>query len=245
MATATLIRRYPSEETFVLPGKDGWFGGLRGSGPMLVFETRIPRNSKFRGELWRIVRGKTRRIHSSPFKLTVLAVDQKRVVALRSDGVVELVNGNGRGLVRFAVRGRIRGAGLVGSRAVFVTGNTFDVHELHTGRRVARWPLGGASARRRFAGVAGEIAAYTERRTIHFLRLTDGRRGTIKISGTGTVDAALTSGGLFYSILRTRAPISGPRGVPARERAPAAAPLSRRGPTSRPPGYRAQETGPH
>jgi hypothetical protein len=73
------------------------------------------------------------------------------------------------------------------------------VYGLQTKRLERSWPLAGQAGARKLAGIGGGFAAYTEARTIKLVRLADGHRRAITVAGTGTLQAALTSGGLFYA----------------------------------------------
>jgi Tol biopolymer transport system component len=185
-------------------------GDLRGGDTALVFDTwnvhgtrcesvDCFRARKVKGVLWRLQRSRARRIRSEPAGLTAMATDGQRVAALRSDGRLEILGANGRLLASLAIPGPVRGASLSRRHLVVLTNTQLLAYTIGTRKIERRWSLARTSAERKLAGVAGELVAYTEGRTIRLLRLTDGRRRTLQVEGVGQVRAALTSAGLFYA----------------------------------------------
>jgi hypothetical protein len=181
---------------------------LHGGGGALVFDTwqcaRSPKfpscnNKRLKGKLWRIAHGKAKLIRSEEKELKALAAGGGRVAVLRSDGRIALLDADGRVRGLIAVRGAVRGAALGNRDLVVESPARLLVYSLETGGLVRAWPLPGRSAPRNLAGTGGGFAAYTEGRVITLVRLMDGKRRTIAVPGTGAVEAALASAGLFYA----------------------------------------------
>jgi hypothetical protein len=185
-------------------------GDLRGGGGVLVFDTwnvrgkrceevGCFRDRKINGVLWRMHGDRATRIRSETVGLVTLATDGQRIAALRSDGKLEILRADGRLLGTVAVPGAARAAAIGNGQLVVLTPTRLLVYELRTRKLEHGWPLTGGPGTRTLAGVGGGLVAYTVPRTINVVRLIDGRRLAIPAGGTGTIKAALTSGGLFYA----------------------------------------------
>jgi Tol biopolymer transport system component len=185
-------------------------GDLRGGGGLLVFDTwnvhgkrceevGCFRERKIKGALWRMQGDRAKRIRSERVGLTALATDDQRIAALRTDGKLEILRADGRLLGTFAVPGPARAAAIGNGQLVVVTPTRLLVYELRTRKLEHGWPLTGGPGTRTLAGVGGGFAAYTEAGAIKLVRLIDGRHLAIRVGGTGAIQAALTSGGLFYA----------------------------------------------
>jgi Tol biopolymer transport system component len=186
-------------------------GDLRGGGGgVLVFDTWKVRGKrceevgcfrarKINGVLWRMQGDRAKRIRSEAVGLTALATNAQRIAALRSDGKLEILRADGRLLGTVAVLAPARAAAIGNGQLVVLTPTRLLVYELRTRKLEHGWPLTEGAGTRRLAGVGGGFAAYTEARTVKLVRLADGHRRAITVGGTGTVHAALTSGGLFYA----------------------------------------------
>jgi Tol biopolymer transport system component len=184
-------------------------GDLRGGGGLLIFDTwnvrgkrcedvTCYRRRKIRGALWRVQGGQAKRIRTEPVGLTALAANDPWIAALRSDRKLEILRADGRLVRMFPFRGTGRAA-IGNGQLVVVTRRRLLVYKLSTGSLEHRWPLRPEAATRTLAGVAGGFAALAQGRTIDVVRLNDGHRVAVAVGGTGAIQAALTSGGLFYA----------------------------------------------
>jgi Tol biopolymer transport system component len=207
-------------------------GFLLGSGPLIVFSTW---NTGCNGPatpcpdasgpqpLWRLplplVPGTCartgvelalpcRRIADGP--AAPLAVDASRMVVLRSDGSLALLDAEARQLRSLPfVPGAVHGAALAGSDLVVIVPHELRDYDAATGTLLHSWPLldvatAGVcgielwrcgSPRLRFEGAANGLAVYLLDDQIHLLRLRDGADVVV---GNGTA-AQVEDSGLFYA----------------------------------------------
>jgi hypothetical protein len=210
--TATITRRQATAAWSRSSGADDVVvgaGDLRGGNGVLVFDTwnvrdehcddvRCFRKQKARGALLRIYGDRAKQIRSETVGLTTLATDGRRIAALRSDGRFEILRADGRLLGTVDVPARARAAAIDGRRLVVLTRSQLLVYAVGTRTLQHAWPLGAEGATQ-LAGVGQGFAAYVARRSIRIVRLSDGARHAIAVPGKGAVQAALTSGGLFYA----------------------------------------------
>jgi Tol biopolymer transport system component len=142
--------------------------------------------------------------------LVPLAVDASRIVVLRSDGSLALLDADGRALLSLPfASGAALGAALAGSDLVVLVQGALRDYDAATGTLVHTWqlpdvPTAGVcgielwrcgSPRLRFEGAANGLAVYLLDGQIHVLRLRDGADVVV---GYGTA-AQLDDAGLFYA----------------------------------------------
>ena len=176
---------------------------------MLVFDTwqcapsqRQPTcagRQKLKGTLWRILGDRAKAIRSDTRGLTPLGTNGRKIAVLRGDGKVAILGSDGRAFGTTPVPGTIRGAALDGQQLVVLTPTRLYVYRLQSITLERSWALARTGAVRKLAGIGGGLAAYAQGRTIQLVRLSDGRRSAITVPGKGTVRAALTGAGLFYT----------------------------------------------
>jgi hypothetical protein len=221
LATATIARPQPRGVLTLATGGNvscmfgsscafAGAGDLRGGRGLLMFDTWNVRGKrceevgcfrarKINGALWRMHGDRGKRIRSETVGLTTLASDGQRIAALRGDGKLEILRTDGRLLGTVTVPGPARAAAIGNEQLVILTRNRLLVYELRNRKLKHGWRLAGAAGSRTLAGIGGGFAAYTEAGTVKLVRLADGHRSAITVAGTGTVQAALTSGGRFYA----------------------------------------------
>ena len=182
-------------------------GDLRAQGSLVVFDTWAQqggacavlgcfRENKTRGTLYRLVGYRALPIRHEQVGLTALAVDHGRIAVRRSDGPLELLNANGRLLHRIPFApGAAKEAALSGPHLVVAARSAMLVYSASSGRLLHHWRLPADSA---LAGTAGGIAASKSGRTIHLVRLSDGRTRRFTPPGLGPIHVRLTQTGLFY-----------------------------------------------
>ena len=95
---------------------------------------------------------------------------------------------------------------LTGSRAVVLAGGQLRVYDVRSGRRIASWPL--AKPPQELAGAAAGLVVFVHGRSVHVVRLRDGREAVFEAPahripganpGTKRVEADISPGGLYYS----------------------------------------------
>jgi hypothetical protein len=155
------------------------------------------RKDKILGTLWRVVGRRAVKIRSEHAGLTALDVDEGRVVVGRSDGPLEVVGADGSLLQSIRLRpGEVGAAALAGKQLVVETGSTLRVYGIGDGKLArTRRLLPGA----RLQNAQEGVAVYLAGRTIHLLRLSDGRDAIVRPPGQGPVQAKIGSAGIFYS----------------------------------------------
>jgi hypothetical protein len=95
---------------------------------------------------------------------------------------------------------------LTGSRAAVLAGGQLRVYDVRSGRRVASWPL--AKPPQELAGAAAGLVVFVRGRSVHVVRLRDGREAVFEVPahripganpGTKRVYAEISPSGLYYS----------------------------------------------
>ena len=185
-------------------------GNLYGHGGLLGFvSTWTDKNNRTtQATIWRLVGTHLVRVRTVQGPLTVLAADSHRIATRRNDGAVELLTVQGRPARSFPVglpeRQRYPGepgtrdgrVAFQGSELVVAKRGTLLVYNTSTGARTNTLPI---SARAVLEDVQQGIAVYVLGRSIHLLRLSDGRETVINPPGRGRVAAQIEAPGLFYS----------------------------------------------
>ncbi len=123
-----------------------------------------------------------------------LAVDAGRVLVRRRSGRLELLDVRARLLARFGQYRRDVRAALQGRDLVVAGTRKLVVYRASSGRIVRRLPLRGL-----LADLHDGIAVSVAGRTIHLVRLADGRTASIEVPGRGEVLAQIESPGLTYA----------------------------------------------
>jgi hypothetical protein len=102
---------------------------------------------------------------------------------------------------------------LTGARLCALVGGRLDVYDLRSGSRVTSWPL---SARPdELAGAAAGLVVFVHGRSVHVLRLRDGREAIVRVAPAQAVPeegptarpdvhADISRAGLFYAYNRAR-----------------------------------------
>ena len=95
---------------------------------------------------------------------------------------------------------------LTGSRAAVLAGGRLRVYDIASGRRLASWPL--AQPPQALAGAAAGLVVFVHGRSVHVVRLRDGREAALEVPaqripganpGTQRVYADVSPAGLYYS----------------------------------------------
>lgn len=146
--------------------------------------------------LWRLSEARLVKLARVANRSRLLAADAGRIAVLAPDGAIVLYSASGKALRTLPFkRGEVLDARLSGSQLVVQTRQSIQVFDAATGaleRTLALTP--GAKLK----DVEGRLAVYVRGRTIHVLRLSDGRDRAYA-SVTGLVDVELVRSGLFYA----------------------------------------------
>jgi hypothetical protein len=208
----------------------GFAGDLHGHGDLLVYDTWSacmpddPQNGtppcQPDGEpwgrttvkdlrLWRLDGAKRVPIRSGAGAFEATDADASRIAVVEPGGPVDVLAADGAVLRRLAfARGAALGARLGGSQLVVLTGTALEEYDAATGAALKTIPLAPA-ANRTLADFGDGIAVYVEGRTVHAVRIADGRSTTIALPGTGAVFAQLEPAGLFMAWTLARGPRPG------------------------------------
>lgn len=184
-------------------------GDVRGDGSLLAFDSwtglealcrREPcATDKRDGQLWTIRNGSDTAtlITTAPGELTVLSVDDERILVREGDAIVSVFSSSGTRTRSVTVPG-LRSAQFQGPDLTVLTTNGLQHYNAANGDLRKVWNIGDAAAAELLDVHAG-IALYLVGTTVHLLRLSDGRHRAIAAAGTGPVKAQLDDAGLFYS----------------------------------------------
>jgi WD40-like Beta Propeller Repeat len=147
--------------------------------------------------LWRLDGAKRTLVRSGDGAFEATDADAGRVAVVEPAGPVDVLAADGSIVHRFSFApGAGLGARLSGAELVVLTASALEVYDAATGAAVKTIPLASATDRT-LVDFDGGIAVYVEGRTIHAVRVADGRSTTISPRGTGAVFAQLEPAGLF------------------------------------------------
>jgi dipeptidyl aminopeptidase/acylaminoacyl peptidase len=192
---------------------------------LLVFNDRLhaPFGGPITPRLWRVEGRRKVLVARGADAGAPAAVGNGLIVVERDDGRISVLRRDGRLVERFAADKRpphdpVLGApspsaALTNGHVVVLRRGRLSVYEVARPavrpRRPRVWHVGRDA---RLAGAAQGVVAYVTGSNVHVLRLSDGRRATIRTASRARVRAALTSAGLFYAVHA--------RPVPARQQPP-------------------------
>jgi Tol biopolymer transport system component len=215
LTTATLEQPAPAYAGGLCPSYEPYYchrlplADVRGDGSLIAFDSwsgveavcdRPPCDTgKHDGELWTVRHGaeSATRIASSAGELTVLGVDDERILVREGDAIVSVFSGGGSRMRSVTVP-NLRGAKLQGPDLAALTSEGVQHYDASTGELRHNWPIASAAAAELVDLHAG-IALYLVGTTVHMLRLADGRQAAIAAPGPAPVRAQLDDSGLFYS----------------------------------------------
>jgi Tol biopolymer transport system component len=147
--------------------------------------------------LWRIRGSRRVLVRSGPGSVEPTDVDAGRILVLEVGGALAVFRPNGSLVHRLALpAGEALSAKLSGSQLVVLTATALQVYNAATGAPAGTFQLA-RSSRRTLADVDHGVAVYVEGRTVHALRLSDGRQTSFAAPGKGRVFAQLETAGLF------------------------------------------------
>jgi hypothetical protein len=228
LASGRPVQLFYGVDSYYADPKGGdLLGGLAGDARTTVFTTERtighglnPRLAEKR--LWRVDGLRRRAIARGRALGDPVAVDRGRILLQGGAPWAEIVDVRGRVLVRLPVPGpRKRPVDLMtprlaltGGRVAFLDKRRMRVYDIHSGRQLSASPV--PPGRTQLAGAAAGLVAYVRGRTVHVVRLRDGRETTLRVAAARStpgqrqlVHADLSAAGLFYSYNVPSAPYPG------------------------------------
>ena len=194
----TLPRPWPTYRPLGPPVGDGALVAFALWGTCSTRAGDCTPNRKHPGELYRIEGERLVRVATSPLAMTVISVDDGRILVDHENGEFDLLRPNGTLIRTFRLNAEVvRGVRLQGRDLVVLTTSSVEVTDAETGTFLRRWPLPAASAR--LDDVHGGVAVLVVGGEITLLRLTDGRTTVFETPTASNVNAQLEESGLFYS----------------------------------------------
>jgi hypothetical protein len=128
--------------------------------------------------------------------LAALAVDSGRIATQTPTGNVELLNATGQKLRTFPTKMKKDPvAALQGNRLVVQQGKSIVAYDTDTGKRILTRSIGMGVLQ----DVHGDVVVYIAGRRIHLLRLSDGKKTSIRPPGNSAVLAQIEGAGLYYA----------------------------------------------
>jgi hypothetical protein len=176
----------------------GWIGALVGDLDLLAVNTwqtdDIGRVTS--AALRRIEKDSLTTISSGLQSYRAASADAGRIAVARQDGTVALYSGTGR-LLRAVVPSSVKEVALQGGDvAVLTKTHTVEVYSAATGKRRATWPVKAGAAQ---LDLTAGRAVYAVGRTVHVLRLADGKGVTLPPAARAIEDLEIESPGIVYS----------------------------------------------
>jgi hypothetical protein len=180
----------------VLTGR--WLGGLVGDGDLLAFNAwrTDEEGNVVAATLRRVGRPRLKTLSSGLQAYRAAAADRGRIAVARGDGTVALYAGAGR-LLRAIVPSSVREVALQGGDLVVLTrSRTIEVYSAATGKRRATWPVKAAAAQ---LDIASGQAVYAVWRTVHLLRLADGKDVQLTVARRAVEGLEIEAPGIAYA----------------------------------------------
>jgi hypothetical protein len=184
-------------------GKIGLVGNVHAAGSLILFNswTWLGGDKPPLIKLWKISGQRSTVIatgeHTAP---AASAVDSGRIALVQTEGLVIVLDPDGRETDRFSVSTPFpRGALLERDRLFVLGADAIDSYDMrtHTKLQTRRLQLG-ISGYARLVGVHDDVLVYVAGIAIHMVRLSTGRDVLLKIGRqAGATVAALTARGLF------------------------------------------------
>ena len=215
LTTASLDQPAPVFADGLCPSWDLYYcdrlpiGDVRGDGTLIAFDSwtgieavcdRQPcATDKHDGQLWTIRNGAAAatQIASAAGELTVLAVDNERILVREGNTIVSVFSSVGTRTHSLTVP-NLRGAHLQGPDLAVLTSGGLQHYDATTGDLRHTWNISDAAAAELVDLHAG-VALYLVGTTVHLVRLSDGQHSAIPAAGAAPVHAQLDDAGLFYS----------------------------------------------
>jgi hypothetical protein len=176
----------------------GWIGGLVGDGDLLAADTWTT------GAAGEVTAAALRRIRGA--KLTAIATglpvvqsssaDGGRIAVARLDGTIALYSNFGA-VQRTIVPSSVKEVALQGGDlAVLTQSSTLEIYSASSGYRRATWPVPAVAER---LDLSGGIAVYAVNRTVHVLRIADGKEIELPPAPRAIAGLEIEAPGIVYA----------------------------------------------
>jgi hypothetical protein len=175
-----------------------WIGGLVGDGDLLAVNTWTTGSAgEITAATLRRISGVGRTVIAAGLPvIRAASADDGQIAVSRIDGTVALYSSSGA-LQRTVVPTSVKEAALQGrDLAVLTKANTIEVYSTATGFRRATWPARPGAAR---LDLASGIAVYAVYRTVHLLRLADGKDVALSPAPRAIVGLEIEAPGIAYA----------------------------------------------
>jgi hypothetical protein len=176
----------------------GWLGGLVGDGDLLAFsDWRTDGAGNIVGAtLRRAGAARPNTLSAGLQAYRAAAADRGRIAVAREDGTVALYSRAGR-LLRSIVPTSLKEVALQGGDLVVLTmSRTVEVYSASTGQRRATWPVKAPAAH---LDIAAGRAVYAVWRTVHLLRLADGKDVALPAARRAVAGLEIEAPGIVYA----------------------------------------------
>jgi hypothetical protein len=176
----------------------GWIGALVGDRDVLAVNTwkTDATGGVTTAALRRIGNGSLTTISSGLQSYRVASADAGRIAVVRQDGTVALYSRTGT-LLRAIVPSSLKEVALQGGDlAVLTKTRTVEVYSAATGKRRATWPVKPGAAR---LDLAAGRAVYAVWRTVHLLRLADGKDVALPAASRAIEGLEIETPGIVYA----------------------------------------------
>jgi hypothetical protein len=176
----------------------GWIGGLVGDGDLLAVDTwRTDQSGAVASAaLRRIGQARLTALATGLPVIRAASADGGRIAVARTDGTVALYAGNGA-VLRTIVPTSIKEVALEGGDlAVLSKTGTVEVYSASTGYRRATWPVAAGAAR---LDLAVGVAVYAVDRTVHLVRLADGKEISLPPAPRAIAGLEIEGPGIAYA----------------------------------------------
>jgi hypothetical protein len=194
----TLPRRWAANRPLGAPVGDGSVIAFGLWGTCSFGLGQCTSNRKHPGELFRLDGERLVRVATSPLAMTVVSVDDGRILVDHENGEFDLLRSDGTVIRTFRLNAEVvRGVRLQGRDLVVRTTSAVEVTNAENGEFLGRWPLPSTAAR--LEDVQDGIAVFVDDSAITLLRLGDGATGVIEGASSRSVLAQIEPSGLFYS----------------------------------------------
>jgi hypothetical protein len=176
----------------------GWIGALVGDRDLLAVNTwkTDATGGVTTAALRRVGKASLTTISSGLQSYRAVSADAGRIAVARQDGTVALYSRTGR-LLRAIVPSSVKEVALQGGDlAVLTKTRSVEVYSAATGKRRATWPVKAGAAR---LDLTAGRAVYAVWRTVHLLRLADGKDVALPAAARAIEGLEIETPGIVYA----------------------------------------------
>jgi hypothetical protein len=175
-----------------------WISGLVGGGDRLAVNrwSTDDQNDITKGSLQRIADRLTT-IALGASTLDASSLDLRRVAVLRPEGTVALYDTDTGKVLLIVTPSSARAVALRNDYLVVLTkSKTLEIYDAHTGALVKKWPVAAGAGR---LDVHSGLAVYAVGRTVHVLRLSDGKDAVLATAPRAIEGLQIEAPGIVYA----------------------------------------------